>query len=282
MMKLPVRSILIGMLVLFAASECSLLFGEDAALTLYITRHAQRGPRSQWPEADREKNVIGDLIDGKVVRPKENSITPLGEKQCRLLGEYLKKLGFRGKVFSSPTLRTMQTAVCTVRAIDPAIKVIPEPRLQEGGNRKAPARGITVAELMKRFPGNVQEVELPEFWQYANETTAEQRNERMKKFLDDLLKKETSGQVLLVGHSSTLPSLIIAVNQRMTDKRLVISHYPEYVVNCCLYVYRFDKDGKVIDATLENWNYLPEEMQTSNLSPRKKIAPWKKNRYVGK
>ena len=51
MMKLPVRSILIGMLVLFAASECNLLFGEDAALTLYITRHAQRGPKDAHSSA---------------------------------------------------------------------------------------------------------------------------------------------------------------------------------------------------------------------------------------
>lgn len=271
-----------GLILAFVVSEGMFLFAEETALTLYVTRHAQRGPRTQWPESDREKNVIGDMIDGAVSRPKENSITPLGEEQCRLLGGYLKKLGFHGKVFASPTFRTMQTAVCTVREIDPAIKVIPEPRLQEGGNRKAPAKGITVAELMKRFPGNVQEVELPEYWQYANETTAEQRNERMEKFLDDLLKKEPAGQVLLVGHSSTLPSLLIAINKRIMDKRLVIPHYPQYVVNCCLYVYKFNKEGKIIDATLENWNYLPENMQTSNLSPHRKIAPWKKNRYVGK
>ena len=281
-MQMSTCKFLMGIVLAFVVSEGMFLFAEETALTLYVTRHAQRGPRTQWPEADREKTVIGEMIDGKIVRVNENTITPLGEKQCQLLGQYLKKLEFNGKVYASPTFRTMQTAVCTIREIDPSMKVIPEPCLQEGGNRKAPAKRISIAELMKRFPGNVQEVELPELWLYANETTREQWNVRMEKFLESLLKKEPVGKVLLVGHSSTLPSLFIAINKRMTDKRLTIQHYPQYVVNCCLYVYKFNKEGKVIDATLENWNYLPEDMQTLNFSPLKKVVPWKKNRYVGK
>ncbi len=272
-MRKSIHRILFGMLVLFLVQECGVLLGEDAVLKLYVTRHAQRGARANWPEADRGKNVCGDLIDGKVSVPREDSITPLGEKQCVLLGQYLKKLGFNGKVFASPCYRTMQTAVCTVKAIGPSIRIIPEPGLQGGGNRKAPAKGMSVAELVKRFPGMVQEVELPEFWKIANETTAEQRNARMEKFLDDLLKKEPAGQILLVGHSSTLPSLIIAINKRMTDKRLVIPHYPAYVVNCCLYVYHFNRNGEVVDASLENYNYLPEDMITNNFSPLKKLPP---------
>lgn len=257
------------------------LTAEDAVLTVYVTRHAQRGPRTQWPKTDQNKIIIGETINGKTQPPAGDSITPLGVQQAKLLGEHLKKLGFKGKIISSPNYRTMQTAVTVAQALDPVIKVIPEPMMQEGGNRNAPEKGITIDELMNRFPGNVEPVKLPALWQFAGETTAEHRNKRMAKYLDELLQKNPAGELLLVGHSSTLPSLIIAINGKMDDKRFIIPHYPEYLCNCCLYVFRFDKNGKVIDAELENWKYLSEDMMTLNFSKRKKIAPWKKNRFAG-
>ncbi len=264
------KTLLCGILLF---SMTLVIYGEDAVLTLYVTRHAQRGPRNLWPEADRKKAVRGDVIDGKMALPSETSITPFGENQCALLGAYLKKIGFTGRIYASPSYRTMQTAVCIADALDPAQKVIPEPDLQEGGNRKAPEKGMSLAELEKRFPGKITKVELPEYWKLANEFTAEQRNARMEKFLDSLLAKEKTGKVLLVGHSSTLPSLIIALNKKAVDKRLVIPHYPGYVVNCCLYVFKFDKEGNITDISLENAEYLPEDMLTNNFSELKKLPP---------
>lgn len=265
-----IHRLLFGILLF---SMTILVYGEDAVLTLYVTRHAQRGPRNLWPEADRKKAIRGDVIDGKILLPSETSITPLGENQCALLGAYLKKIGFNGNIYASPAYRTMQTAVCIADGIDPARKVIPEPGLQEGGNRNAPAKGMSIADLEKRFPGKIIKVDLPEYWMLANEFTAEQRNARMEKFLDGLLAKEKTGKVLLVGHSSTLPALIIALNKKVVDKRLIIPHYPGYVVNCCLYVFKFDKEGKITDVSLENAEYLPEEMLTNNFAKLKKLTP---------
>ena len=84
-MQMSTCKFLMGIILAFVVSEGMFLFAEETALTLYVTRHAQRGPRTQWPEADREKTVIGEMIDGKIVRVNENTITPLGEKQCQLL-----------------------------------------------------------------------------------------------------------------------------------------------------------------------------------------------------
>ena len=262
------------------AFEFALAAWDEPVLTIYITRHAQRGPRSQWPEADRKKQMVGEFLDGKYQPPSGDSITPLGVKQCELLGAYLKKLNFKGKVYSSPNFRAMQTAVATTNAIDPAIKIIPDPGLQSGGNRKEPAKGMSCAELQKRFPNKVVSVEMPEKWLLAGEFTAEDRNKRMEKFLNDLLKKETRGEVLLVGHSSTIPALITVLNKRLVDRRLHVNAY--YVWNCCLHIYKFNKEGKVIFTSVENFKYLPEEMRTKNFSKVNPNARPPRNFVLGK
>lgn len=258
-------------------SEFVLAAWDEPVLTVYITRHAQRGPRSKWAEADRNKQMVGEFLDGKYLPPSGDSITPLGVKQCELLGAYLKKLHFKGKVYSSPNFRAMQTAVVTTNAIDPKLQIIPDPGLQSGGNRKEPAKGMSCGELQKRFPNKVVSVEMPEKWLLAGEFTTEDRNKRMEKFLNDLLKKEPKGEVLLVGHSSTIPALITVLNKRLVDRRLHINAY--YVWNCCLHIYKFNKEGKVIFTSVENYHYLPEEMRTQNFGkPDSRIKP--RNNFV--
>ena len=250
---------------------------EEPVLTIYITRHAQRGPRSKWAEADRTKQMVGEFLDGKYIPPSGDSITPLGVKQCELLGAYLKKLNFKGKVYSSPNFRAMQTAVVTTNAIDPKLQIIPDPGLQSGGNRKEPAKGMSCGELQKRFPGKVVSVEMPEKWQLAGEFTNEDRYNRMDKFFNELLKKEPKGEVLLVGHSSTIPSLLGVLNKRIVDRRLHVNAY--YVWNCCLHIFKLDKNGKVVFSSVENYNYLPEEMRTQNFGkPNSRVKP--RNNFV--
>ena len=259
------------------AFEFALAAWDEPVLTIYITRHAQRGPRSKWAEADRNKQMVGEFLDGKYQPPSGDSITPLGVKQCELLGAYLKKLNFKGKVYSSPNFRAMQTAVVTTNAIDPKLQIIPEPGLQSGGFRKEPIKGMSCAELQKRFPNKVVSVEMPEKWQLAGEFTADDRYKRMDKFFNELLKKEPKGEVLLVGHSSTIPPLLGVLNKRIVDRRLHINAY--YVWNCCLHIFKLDKNGKVVFSSVENYNYLPEEMRTQNFGkPNSRIKP--RNNFV--
>lgn len=252
--------------------EFTLAADYEPVLTIYITRHAQRGPRSEWKEADRKKQMVGEMLDGKYQPPSGDSITPLGVEQCKLLGAYLKKLNFKGKVYSSPNFRTMQTAVETTNVIDPAIQIIPEPLLQSGAFRKEPQKGMTCGELQKRFPNKVVSVAMPEKWILAGEFTHEARSKRMTKFLDEFLKKEKKGEVLLVGHSSTIPALLGALDKRAVDRRLWIPAY--YVWNCCLHIYKLDKKGRVVFSSVENYKYLPEEMRTQNFGkPNPRIRP---------
>lgn len=251
--------------VLLLSAE-GLLFAEDeAAQIIFVSRHAQRGPRAKWSAEDREKPTSGEYLDGKYLRPAgEDSITPLGEKQSALLGAYLKKqYGFNGRVFASPRFWTMQTACGIVSAINPSLKIVPEPLLQGLGKAKTPGKGLTSEELERRFPGRVTHADYPETWRIANENPA-MLQERMNTFVRDLLAREKASQILIVGHSSSLPSLIRALNALAVDKKLVIEPTSNRILNCCLFVFRLDKEGKVIGISLETDRVFDDAMKTSN------------------
>lgn len=244
------------------------LYGSDnqdqsGVRTLYIVRHAQRGPRMKWPEAERLHRVIGE-DNGQPYFPLKNPlITPLGEKQCMLLGEYLRKLGFRGKIYSSPFIWAVQTAVGTASVIGPNLKVIPEPALQSRARGEAPDRGTPCAELIKRFPGRIVPVNYPDQWILCGEKEKKRLYARMECFLSQLLEKEPAGEILLVGHSSSLPALLFALNQRLRSSQTKKLD-EDQLLNCCLYVCKLDQYGKVFYTSCDTEKYLPPQMHTSN------------------
>lgn len=251
--------------IIFLAAGAFLAAEDETARIVFVTRHAQRGPRAKWPEPDREKQTAGEYLDGKYQPPAgEDSITPLGEKQGALLGAYLKKqYAFNGKVYASPAFRTMQTAFCIVSVIDPSLKIIPEPGLQGLGKRKTPGKGLVSSELERRFPGRVIHADFPEEWQLAGED-AKQLQARMQSFVSALLAREKASQILLVGHSSSLPSLIRALNSLAPDGKTAVSPSADNVLNCCLFVFRFDRENRLIGVSLETDRYFDPSMMTSN------------------
>ncbi|MBQ7651679.1 MAG: histidine phosphatase family protein [Victivallales bacterium] len=233
---------------------------EDAFRTIYITRHAQRGPRKLWPEADRGTRVLGEVVDGVYEPTTEDTITPLGEKQCQKLGKYLESKGFHGKVYASPRFWTMETAVGIVNAISPDLKIVPVPNLQSQAVRLVPADSYISTELERRFPGRVIHVDYPRKWLLSGEIDRSKMIARMEKVLAELLSKD-KGDMLIVGHSSSIPGLLHALNARR------IADVPELttegLLNCCLYVCKLNERDEVISAS---WtiDFLPKEMQTSN------------------
>ena len=236
--------------------------------TIYIVRHAQRGRRMQWPEKDRLRRVIGEGNGQPYFSLRDSLITPLGEKQCMLLGEYLRKLGFHGKIYSSPSIWAIQTAVGTASAIGPDLKVIPEPALQSRARGAEPDWGTTCSELLMRFPGKIVPVNYPDQWILCGEKEEKRLYERMERFLIRLLENEPAGEILLVGHSSSLPALLSALNRRLRPGTKELDE--DRLLNCCLYVCKVDKYGKVFYTSCDTEKYLPPEMPTSNFS---KVSP---------
>ncbi len=260
-MKIPKVLLPIVFVTAFAASA---LAGEGV-LKIYVTRHAQRGPREKWPEADRNAVMIGEMIDGVRRPPAGHSITPLGVRQAEALGRQLAKLGFAGKIYSSPNFRTMQTAVTAAMQLSPQAVVIPEPLLLNGEGHLNPYNSPELEELQKRFPDRVAAGD--PVW-IARDDTGRLKKPlpSMKEFFESFLSQHGEGEFLLVGHSSTLPKLLAAIEDHIKDDSLKLARS---VANCCLFYFAFDASGVCVDSDIYNEEFLTPEMLTSNFSPGK-------------
>ena len=237
----------------------------EGVLKVYVTRHAQRGPRAKWPEADRDAVMIGEMIDGVRRPPAGDSITPLGARQAEALGRQLAKLGFAGRIYSSPNFRTMQTAVTAAMQLSTNVVVVPEPLMLNASGHANPGNSPKLEELQKRFPGRV----------VAGDPLEISRDENgklkaplpsMKEFFEAFLARHGEGEFLLVGHSSSLPQLLAAIEDHIADDSLKLARS---VANCCLFYFEFDASGTCIDSDIYNEEFLPPEMLTSNFGPGK-------------
>lgn len=248
---------ILAIVCLFASLSVPLTdaFAGEPVFRLYVTRHAQRGPRDEWPEADRAAVMPGELIDGIRVPAEGDSITPLGVRQATALGRHLRALGFHGDILVSPNFRTMQTASVIAEQLGEEAKLSTDVNLLNGTGRKDPAgEAFPTEELRRRFPARMTTGNRPEDLVSFDD------------FLAGVLAAHPTGECLLVGHSSSLPDLLRAIDHRMKDRSLRIART---VANCCLFAYDFDADGVCVDSDILNDDYLTPDLLTSNFSAGK-------------
>ncbi|MBR2344814.1 MAG: histidine phosphatase family protein [Lentisphaeria bacterium] len=220
--------------------------------TLYITRHGQVGdPACKAPNGER-------------------ALTPLGTDQARQLGEYLKQKKFSGTIYVSPLYRTLQTAM--VIAGITGSPVLVDPGLQEyspvlaernSGKYGICNDGMDFSEISKYFPVVSASRRFAFPWRVMNEP-AKMRHERCAKTLDAILD-ETAGDVLLVGHSATVKSLIYTLSERLGENITAIPW------NCCLLTVTLDGKGQISGYTVETGKFQKPEQITNNF--RKPLIP---------
>lgn len=218
--------------------------------TFYFSRHGQRG--------DPKYQKSFKYCD-------EDALMPNGEEQAKLLGAYMAKLGFKGKIYVSPFYRTLQTASFAASKMQ-ALPIILEPRIQEmtgvkdnTGIVRTTKKCITKKEIKQNFPA-VQiphNVKFP--WRVENERQS-QLDERISETIDDMLQN-TSGDIFFVCHGGMMPGVIREMRKRGSDFE------KRNAYNCCLYAFTFDTETKqVIESVDHTLNYLPKELITDNLT----------------
>ena len=216
------------------------LAAEDSAVVrrIYVTRHGQ-------PDLKKE-------------RPKLNSgdplLSPLGQKQAACLGRYLKSRNFKGRIYASPYLRTVETAVLIGREM--GLPVYPEACIQErvhdnSKRRKANSGealpnlekgGYTLAKMREFFgDGIAPDATLADDWLYRGEENWEKDHvPRIRKGLRRLLAAQPTGDILLVCHAGSVRGLNVA----MTPPGGTITRGTGW--NCCLFVYGQKADGSIV------------------------------------
>jgi len=250
------------LLAVFAAVMTVSLWSAEPVRKVYVTRHGQRGGAS---------DVLRDV-----------HVSELGVEQAQLLGKYLKTLDFKGKIYASPYLRTVETAVYAGREVGLAVYLMPE--LQEGvsDNRKGKdipnptniVGGHTLEQFRKMFPADIaKEAVLPYPWLISTPETGKIYTERMMGAIAKLLKENPQGDLLLVIHGGGMAAIRRGVEMQM-GRKIKAQGW-----NCSLYTYGVDGEGNLSFLSYTS-DFIPPEKTTSNnkymLKESKKVKKSKK------
>ena len=214
-----------------------------------ITRHGQVAKDAQY-------------INGHLFPAGDVGLSDLGREQARLLGERLKKEGFKGKILASPFLRTMETA--NIVAGLTGNKVIPFAGLHEmffTEESLSTYVGKTQEQLCEIFEHVDKQSSLEFPWWINKIETIEEMEKRV------LLAKEKAEEmfpnqpILFVGHGASVHGLTIAYGIKKT--------IPDFIYNCALsYVDTNNQDFKKVHCDV---SHIPYEMTTSNSLTREEF-----------
>jgi len=227
-------------LVLLLAALLALpLLAQEPVRRVFTTRHGQRPGRPS-----------------KVL--KDPYVTDMGREQATTLGKHLKKLGFKGRIYASPYLRTVETAVLIAKEVD--AKVYPDAEFQEGvykDTTNLPNGGHTLAMLRELFPGMIgDDAVLADNWMGSKAEKGADITRRVMKRLDEVMKEHPEGDVLVVGHAGTVQAFSRGFSKRIGEK------VNSTAWNCCLVAYGIDKEGKPFLISC-NMKHMPEKLWSS-------------------
>ena len=209
-----------------------------------ITRHCQQTGGSN------DKSYIRPIAD-------DAGISPLGIKQSKNLGKELKRLGFKGKIYTSPYFRCVATGSYAARECGST--VYPDARIQQrsrrkGGNLKK--GGASLAELRKLFPAQIaSDAVLADDWMHKNAETMPGQRARIKVALEQILAENPGMDIMIVSHGSAVPEY----GFNLTGKK------PKgFVWNCALFKFAINEKGEVRYLGYDI-SFMPENEVTSNL-----------------
>jgi broad specificity phosphatase PhoE len=215
-------------------------------MTLHLTRHGQVDQKTDHPVGDPH-------------------LSPLGREQARLLGERLRALGFSGRIFSSPYMRTIETA--NIVAEVAGASVIPAPEMREyviRDDQMDSFKGLTLSELADRYSRVDGDMAFDYPWWTSEIETQEIIEARVKPLVDRVSK---SGEdALLVGHGASVGGVHGYILGKHAPDRLG-SGEPGW--NCVLSSFQFEEEFKLI--RLLDTEHLPEDHVTSNAKTRAEV-----------
>ena len=214
---------------------------------ILITRHCQQTGGANNPEYIRPF-------------PFDSGITKLGIKQATNLGKALKKLNFKGKIYSSPYFRCVATG--SYAAKECGSKVYPDIRVQQKsrGNKGNLKKTAKLSDYRKLFPDQIApEAKLVDNWLIQKKESTADQLVRTKAALKALMDENPGEDIMIVSHGSGVQAYYININGVKPDKE-------EFIWNCALFKFAADKDGNLrylgYDISFMSEN---EEEVTSNL-----------------
>ena len=207
-------------------------------MKIYITRHGQ---------VKETADYYGDALFPKGEVP----LSEMGYAQAVCLGKRLKTLHFKGKIFSSPFWRTMETA--EIVAEQTGSEIIPIPDLHEIFKTKEAGeeyRGSALEKLKEMYSHISEKAEMSFPWWVPEEESYEMVCKRVADVMDELMKE--TEDFLIVGHGASTSAVL---------DYLKIHREIHYLWNCSLTLYDTEhKERGYVNST----GHLPYEMLSNN------------------
>ena len=164
---------------------------------IFITRHGQ---------------ISFDELRKNNIAFSENDppISSLGKEQAKRLAEEMQRLGFKGKIYASPFLRTIMTADSVSQLLDIPIHTCSELReIVSNEESMQEFKGLSLDELKRLFPKIAEDAELPYPWWKTEVEDLEAVKMRVRTLLEGLIEKQED--VLLIGHGASAVAAFLAL-----------------------------------------------------------------------
>ncbi len=211
-----------------------------------ITRHGQIAPESEF-------------VGNHLYPAGEEPLSDLGREQAALLGERLKEQGFKGKILSSPYMRTLETA--NIIAEITGLSVIPFAPIREifkTEEQVAKYKGLTIEQMRKKYNRIDKGATLEYPWWTPVVESWDEITERIKKGIAVAEELYSDEEILFVGHGASSSALI-------AEYGIPKGLYP-FLFNCALsYV---DPKNPEIRPVHCDVSHMPYEKTYSNYLSR--------------
>lgn len=217
-------------------------------MKLFIVRHGQTCPKEY---------VGGDWDLPKADPP----ITELGHRQAALTGEEMKRVGFNGRIISSPFTRTLTTASYIAEACGLPIHL--DARFREIVKTEESIKdfvGKPLSQLREEFPALAEDAQLEAKWWNEAAETSEDVRRRVEPLVEDVIAR--GEDCILVGHGASTGAAN-SILMDMAHMRCVPEVFSALGGNCSLSEYHIDGD-RVRPIRLYSISHMPLDMVTSN------------------
>ncbi len=218
---------------------------------------------------DGARDYIKIIVARHAQRPSggDPSLTELGRKQAQMLAERIKSIGFDGKIYVSPYLRTVETGIAVAKLFGQ--KVLLEPSVQERTHLPGTPdiKGKTQAELEAMFPGCVSGIPKLEYpWVYDDNY-----GDILKERVENFIKNAVSGNscdVVIITHKAGVAAAVDYL-AKMANIDLQAP-----VWNCFMVYFIRKKDGQ-IEYVGSGVDFIPPQDVTNNFK-EPLVGPLKK------
>ena len=212
-----------------------------------ITRHGQIAKNAEY-------------VGGHMYPKGEHPLSDLGREQAQYLGERLKAIGFKGRIISSPYMRTLETAEIIAQILDTTIiPFAPIREIFKFDEQAIEYKGMTMEEIRQRYTHIDPEATLAYPWwlhpgQPPHGESEEEVQARVDAGVRELEERFPNEELLMVGHGASSWALLHSYGIEADGRKLLF--------NCSFSM--IDPQNESVHPVYCDTSHMPYEKTASN------------------